>query len=746
MMRFTSITRSLACFGLWGALVSSVLDESAFSEMWMEGTPTEKPATASSSPENARPSVGVEPWFASVDIDPAFSANSALDAQNTPAPDQRYGSSNTKGWYVNAIDWKECPVDLSFLNSQERPAGRHGRLKADRDQLVFEDGTPARFWGANLVAASLFLTPRESIAHQAHRISKLGFNLVRIHQHDADWAKPNIFVDNGRHDTRHLDSKSFDSIDWWIKCLEDEGIYIWLDLNWNRALTPGDGVTLGFDEIRRQKGYVWGFNYFNNEVRGLMQEFQDNFLNHVNPYTRTAYKNDLAVVGMQLTNENDVTFHFGNAFQANHNNPKHGEVFMKEARAFATQAGLPKDRVWKSWEPGPSKLFLNEIEHRFNRFMIDDLRTVGTRALVSTTSTWAENPLSSLPSLTEGDIVDVHSYGKAEALSKNLREEPNFLTWIGAAQVQGKPLAITEWNLNPTTEPDRFTTPLYMASIAALQGWDMPMVSIYSILPITADNGAENTAIERDPALGGIMPAAAMAFRRGHISPAKNTYCLTRSREQLFYQDLNPKTCATIRTLLEQSRLTIGIPAIKELPWLVPSDPSGATAITDPNHDYIPAGQSFVRSDTRELMHSLKYGIQTIDTPKTQAVSGWVGEKTLKLADCTIRVENAKAVVALTSLDDEPLSKSRKILVTTVARAITDRRFRPPFRSEPVVATVNLRSKAGALQLLAVGPSGKTTERVALQNGPEGFTAQLPTPRGTHWYILESDGPSNGSK
>ena len=343
--------------------------------------------------------------------------------------------------------------------------------------------------------------------------------------------------------------------------------------------------------------------------------------------------------------------------------------------------------------------------------------------------------------MTEGDIIDAHSYGKAEELSRNLREEPTFLTWIGAAQVQGKPLAISEWNIEPTTEPDRFTAPLYMASIAALQGWDMPIVSIYSLAPIDAKNGADNLSITRDPALGGIMPAAALAFRRGDISPARKNYCLMLSREQLFFEELSPKTCATLRTLLEQSRLSIGLPKVKELPWLVPSDPKGATVITDPNHDFIPAGQSFARSDTNELMHSWKYGIQTIDTPRTQAVSGWVGKKMLKLADSTIQVENPKAVVALSSLDDLPLSSSRKILVTTVGRAVCQNRFRPPFRSEPVTATINLRSKAGGLRLLALGPNGKTTETVELENGPEGFTVQLPRKRGSHWYILEAVGP-----
>ena len=74
-----------------------------------------------------------------------------------------------------------------------------------------------------------------------------------------------------------------------------------------------------------------------------------------------------------------------------------------------------------------------------------------------TTNYWSQCCLFSLPALTEGDVIDVHSYGKSEELSKNPRYESNFLSWIGAAQVDGKPLSITEWAV-PFPETDRFTT------------------------------------------------------------------------------------------------------------------------------------------------------------------------------------------------------------------------------------------------------------------------------------------------
>ena len=137
------------------------------------------------------------------------------------------------------------------------------------------------------------------------------------------------------------------------------------------------------------------------------------------------------------------------------------------------------------------------------------------------------------------------------------------------------------------------------------------------------------------------MPAAALLYRQGHVSPAKTTYCLMLDPSQLFDRALNPDTSATIRTLAEQSRLTIGMPRVKELPWLKPTKPSSdATIVTDPDHDFIPEGQSFVRSDTGELTRDWEQGIQTIDTPRTQAVSGWIGGKTLKTRDATFETSH----------------------------------------------------------------------------------------------------------
>src|SRR5262249_43255877 len=142
---------------------------------------------------------------------------------------------------VNILDWATAPVDLSFLNASEKPAGKHGFLKPVDERLVFSDGTPGRFWGTNVAAFSLFNTKSNDVRRQARRLSALGFNLVRLHHIDSDWVQPNVFGSNAP-DTRKLEEAILEKLDWWIKCLEDEGIYIWLDLHDGRQLKAEDRI------------------------------------------------------------------------------------------------------------------------------------------------------------------------------------------------------------------------------------------------------------------------------------------------------------------------------------------------------------------------------------------------------------------------------------------------------------------------------------------------------------------------
>ena len=50
------------------------------------------------------------------------------------------------------------PVDISFVFKNEVPAGKHGFAQAKGENIYFEDGTLAKFWGVMFNGAACFPT------------------------------------------------------------------------------------------------------------------------------------------------------------------------------------------------------------------------------------------------------------------------------------------------------------------------------------------------------------------------------------------------------------------------------------------------------------------------------------------------------------------------------------------------------------------------------------------------------------
>ena len=124
----------------------------------------------------------------------------------------------------------------------------------------------------------------------------------------------------------------------------------------------------------------------NDTIAQTMKRFAEQYLGHVNAYTGLAYKDDPAIAAVLITNENDLTGHYGNALLPDKTPTQHIKRYMELAEAFAKQHGLAKQQTWRAWEHGPSKLFLNDLEQRFDQQMIDHLRTLGVKVPIVTTS------------------------------------------------------------------------------------------------------------------------------------------------------------------------------------------------------------------------------------------------------------------------------------------------------------------------------------------------------------------------
>jgi hypothetical protein len=637
-------------------------------------------------------------------------ARSVDIARNANA--ERFLPVDYQSWPSGILEPNIAPVDLSFLNTPEMPAGKHGFLKAHADELVFEDGTVARFWGTVLTAYSLFGTSQDSVRRQAHRLSQLGFNLVRFTHHDSEWVNPNIFGDTQVPDTRTVSMAMLAKLDWWIKCLKDEGIYIWLDLEEGRQFKRADDIA-GFEEINQGKptAGLTGYSYVNPSIQAAMKRFNDVYLNHVNRFTGLRYKDDPAIAVVLITNENDLTNHFGNALLPAKGVPQHTAIYMRMAREFADQHSLPRDKVWRAWQAGPAKLFLNDLERRFDVDMIAQVRALGFKSLVLPTSTWGMNSLSSLPALTVGDVIDVHSYGGSGELERNPVYVANLVNWIAAAQLVAKPLTVSEWGLDAdgTLAPDRQDIPLYVAAAAAMQGWNALMFCAYSQEAFAEARGTPSVYhAYNDPALIASLPAAALLYRQGHVRQASSTYVFAPSAHTLFYSAESPANSVALRTAAERGRLLIAMPGVSELPWLETSAiPAGAKIIRQAYESQIPADSQEVVSDSGELRRNWHEGVFAIDTPRTQAVMGWVGGRTISLTDIEAAVTTRNSLVAVQSLDAKPLRQSRQIMVSVAARSVPRSEKLLPYYSEPVEGSILIAAPAGLSLAVLDGRNGK---------------------------------------
>lgn len=673
-----------------------------------------------------------------------FSASLSIsgDIGLSPTAKEKYGLGDYATWPAGILDPSTSPVDLSFLNAPEMPAGKRGFLKARGDELIFEDGTAARFWGTNLTAAALFGTAKDKVKQQAHRLSELGFNLVRIHHHDSEWVDPNIFGEAKNQALHRLDAAMLEKLDWWIKCLKDEGIYTWLDLQVGRRLSASDRID-DFSEISKGKpaADLEGYNYVNDSIREAMKRFNEMYLNHENHFTGLRYKDDPAIAAVLITNENDITHHFGNALLGDKGVPRHSAIYLRDAREFADQHGLAEDKVWRAWEEGPSKLFLNDLERRFDMDMMAHLHALGVRAPIVPTSTWGSNPLSSLPALTMGDIIDVHAYGGVGELEKNPIFGATLVHWIAAAHVIGKPVSSTEWGLGTpgAQAPDREVIPLYVAGSASMQGWSAVMFFAYSQEPF-ADSWSTASVYHayNDPALIASLPAAALLFRQRHVSEARTSYVFAPSKELLFGQSISPADSVALRTAAERGKLMIALPQVPELPWLQKSVlPSGAKVISDPRQSQIPAGAVEAVSDNRELTRNWDQGTFTINTPRTQAAMGWIGGKSISLPEVDIAVTTGNAVVAVQSLDGNPISESGHLMISVAARSVTAVGNALPYYSEPVEGTVRISARAGLKLRAWSAKKGKMRPIVAAYDHGR-YVLSLGRTLASSWLMLDA--------
>lgn len=132
---------------------------------------------------------------------------------------------------------------------------------------------------------------KEEIDKDVYHFSRLGFDLYRIHVWDTEISDT---------EGNLLENENLDHFDYLVSELKKRNINLMLTpiAYWGSGWPEPDPETPGFSHK-----YGKGGSLINPEAIKAQENYLAQFLNHVNPYTGLAYKNDPDVIGFEVSNE-----------------------------------------------------------------------------------------------------------------------------------------------------------------------------------------------------------------------------------------------------------------------------------------------------------------------------------------------------------------------------------------------------------------------------------------------------------
>jgi len=579
------------------------------------------------------------------------------------------------------------PVDISFVFEDEKPAGKHGFLKADGEDFRFEDGTLGRFWGVNFNGGAC-LPSHENAEKVARRLAQSGCNLVRFHQLDSQWNTPNIFsYTKGKRlsSTRSLDPKSLDALDYLVYCLKKEGIYCYLDMLTYRHFKKDDGVV--DYELLSDKGNPWSM--IDRRMIDLQKEYCCQLWTHYNPYTELCYKDDPVFILTEIINETDLFTNVA-GFKSDYKHSAYYEKMFREMfRDWLKENGEEYD--WEHcnlYDSGECFIrFKIEKTKAYYAELYDYMRSIGVKIPITGTN-WTHTS-ACVKSEEDMDFMDGHHYyydwrwGNRERASWNrsVNDAPYIAANLGKRAVVGKPFFVSEWDM-PWPNSFRAEGPIYYATLGALQNWGGFAIHTYAYTsdldpkqplgrevstPIAGVPYREGIfSVWNDPAKFGVFYHAALITRRLDVAPAKKKVAALAT-------DLGKTVSTAFEGLMEVHQIKTCFD--EKLP-------EGYDEIVHEADKFNHVTKGILSSDNGESKRDLGSRVGYVDTARTKIAYGRLDsarpqasyqlpkkDYKLYMDGLTITPRTDVAVIAMSSLTDAPICDSDNILLTTIGRA-----------------------------------------------------------------------------
>ncbi|WOD38422.1 hypothetical protein [Nodosilinea sp. E11] len=690
----------------------------------------------------------------------------------------------------------EALLDLRYLN--EAVAGETGFIhqSADGQDLVAGDGAPMRFWPVN---SFIWQQKPAAIAEQARFLAKRGVNLVRWHGQvpsTADQAPLNAIDETAREQLWQL-----------VAAMKQEGIYTAISPYFAAvlALQPHWPVP-------RDSDNMMGLLFFDTTLQAAYRDWWRALLEPVNPYTGLALKDDPAVALIQLQNEDSLLFWTLQGLQGDdlkiltdqYNNwlkEKYGSL-DQALRAWQNvsfegddlaQGQLALGPIWMLTQPveDPSKAqrladqteFLTLTMTRFNADMVRFLREeLGVKSLINANNWKTADPArlndAERYSYTPAEVIAVNRYYNGvhtgehsgwAIVNGDRFTDPSVLFHpdqlpTNLKQVKGHPMLITESSWVPPLSYQSegpFLVSLFQ-SLTGIDGFfwfgmDMPQWK-----PPASANGylpALGKWIADTPELLGNFPAAALMYRQGYIKTGEPVIQEHRSLEALWQRQLpiiaesatfDPNRDRGQRLAAGENEVAVNPLAFLVGPVQVTYSDNPAPNQSVDLAPYIDETAKTVTSITQEITWDYGRGLCWLNSPKAQGVTGFLqAAGPLELTDIAVSSGNHYATVLAVSMDDQPLDRSRQILlqVGTTARptgwsqtpvqwqeddGTTHRGYevtdygKAPWQISNADVNLTLRNPA-ITEAQVLDMNGMSQGLATLQRHPEGVTIAMPT-------------------
>ena len=599
------------------------------------------------------------------------------------------------------IDWdshKDSVVDLSkYLDA---PAGGLGFIQANGEHFVDRNGKRFRMWGINL-GGPLCFPSHDEAELTADIFARLGFNCIRFHGMDSNWGRSSIKRKGGKSST--LDEESMERFDYFMHQLKLRGIYTNLNLNTFRTYLPDDGVP-----NPRDLGLGKWATHFHPRLIELQEKYARDLLTHKNPYTGTSYADEPAVIAVEIVNENSliegwamgklkgvddnsgstwspIPTVYAKELNRQFNQWLSGNRTREQIAELRAEMNVPPDQPLAVLQPNQ---FRSVSEERFRadyEFIVATERTyldrmkkvikdeVGLKSMLIVDADHNDsiNGYPHIVNNSDFDYIDGHGYWQHPSIGDvtRTRNDPMVNDPLDSTVVQfartpmvGKPFVISETN-HPF--PHRYAVegiPIVTA-YALMHDWDGLLFHEWGEGPLAPSESIPPRSWFRfsyNPMKLAELMVAGQIWHRRDIEPAKKLVVRSMTDQQILER---MRLESWKHRPFFENEFDPGLALQHRTRWRLNKMPAAPSYPPAPELGKIEADSGQIRwhgADTRR-------GRVVVETPRLQSLTGFHRDyrnwNYRGAGQLSTDIRNDFASVAVVSLDDQPISSSKKMLL-----------------------------------------------------------------------------------